>query len=795
MSHISPQIKTRAMPLLLCAVALSLYPESSSAQVSPPQEYVLMLSAQISASPASIRLTWPSKPTPLSSYSVYRKTKEATSWGTPIATLSGSATSYEDTNLAVGQAYEYRVVSGSYAGYIFAGIQVPAVEFRGTVVLLVEAEQAAALSVELENFEKNLLGDGWTVLRHDISRNATPQSAKAFIQADYEAAPNHVNAVILLGHIPVFTSGNIMPDGHTDHRGPWPADAYYGTMSASWENSPSTIPGEVHLQLGRVDFDKMPAFQQNATELLRQYLNKNHNYRMGRMRTTQDALVSEGFARTQADNAGVFNGYKLFPALWGAGVRIDEGAWAPNLSRDTYTWAHINGPGNYTSCVAVGGSLTTSHIASAQNFGIIFAQTFGSYFGDWDTTNNLMRAFLATPDYGLANAWTGRPHWFFHHMALGETLGYSTRLTQNNRAGGLYTPTGSFANYIHIALMGDPTLRMFPVLPVTNLQASSMPGETRLQWTASEDSAVSGYYVYGAPNPDGPYRRLSIVQASHWTHANPGDTTHYMVRASKLTSTGSGSFYNLSQGTMAVAETTVAGIEAAALHLTAPLTGATPNTTVSTCGTNFTCSDVTWTPEGELFEGNTPYTATVTLTADNGYAFSEGFAASINGQAATVRGNDGATVMLSYEFAATSTARVDNIAILAQPAKLSYTEGSALELSGLLLRLNFNDGSTENVPFLEFAAHNLTTEPVDGAVLSMAQNGTSVTITYNGSPIQATTEPLTVTTKPLETTTEPLEVAPMGMLVGGCNTAGGPWGVVALLSLVGLSFAVRKPRS
>jgi len=516
-----------------------------------PSEYALILSAKISESPPAIRLEWLRRPTPVASYAVYRKTKEASSWGTPVATLDGNAVSYEDTDVAIGQTVEYKVQSGGYAGYVWAGIKVPPVEFRGKVVLLVEAEQAAALSAELETLKNDLIGDGWIVLRHDVSRNATPQSARALIQADYDSDPANVKAVFLLGHIPVFKSGKIAPDGHRDHLGPWPADAYYGSMAGSWDNSPSAIPGDVELQVGRVDFDDMPAFQKDATELLRQYLDKNHKYRFAQMRTTRDAFVSEGFGRNSPNNAAPANAYRLFSTLWGNNARIVEGAWAKYLPHYTFTWGHINGPGGATSCAAVGGALKTSHLAATQSYGIIFTQTFGSYFGDWNLRNNFMRAFLAMPDHGLASMWTGRPNWFFHHMALGETIGYSTQLTQNNKGmiGGLYTPTGMSARLIHIALMGDPTLRMFPVSPAANLRVSSVSGASAtLKWGASADRTVADYYVYGASTPDGPYVRLGIVNGTTWTHTDSGNTKYYMVRASKLTVTGSGSFYNLSQG-------------------------------------------------------------------------------------------------------------------------------------------------------------------------------------------------------------------------------------------------------
>jgi len=528
-------------------------------RVVEPHEYVLMLSAKTEESPPKIRLQWLRKPTPVDSYTVFRKTREAASWGKPVAALGGSEVSYVDAEVAVGQTYEYKVANGNYAGYIWAGIKAPPVEWRGKVILLVEAEQAAALSTELETLKNDLVGDGWTVLRHDVSRNATPESARALIQADYNADPANVEAVFLLGRIPVFKSGNIAPDGHRDHLGPWPADAYYGSMTASWNNSPSAIPGEVQLQVGRVDFDGMPAFQKNATELLRQYLNKNHKYRVGQMKTKRDAFVAEGFGRKSANNAAPANAYRFFSTLWGNKARIVEGEWAKYLPHYTFTWGHINGPGVANSCDTVGGRLTTGKLASA-DYGIIFNQTFGSYFGNWSHQNNFMRAFLAMPDYGLTNAWTGRPNWFFHHMALGETIGFSTRLTQNNKGliGGLYTPAGMSARLIHIALMGDPTLRMFPVLPPSNLRAVS-GSTTALKWTASRDRVVTDYYVYGALNPDGPYTRLDIVKGTTWVHINPGNTKFYMIRALKLTETGSGSFYNLSQGVMV--QTSHAGSE------------------------------------------------------------------------------------------------------------------------------------------------------------------------------------------------------------------------------------------
>ena len=103
-------------------------------------------------------------------------------------------------------------------GYLYAGIEVPLVEARGKVVLLVDNILTSSLSNELVRLQQDLIGDGWTVLRHDVSRSDSVTNIKAFITADYNADPTNVNAVFLFGHVPVPYSGNIAPDDHTDTR-------------------------------------------------------------------------------------------------------------------------------------------------------------------------------------------------------------------------------------------------------------------------------------------------------------------------------------------------------------------------------------------------------------------------------------------------------------------------------------------------------------------------------------------------------------------------------------------------
>jgi hypothetical protein len=144
-------------------------------------------------------------------------------------------------------------------------------------------------------------------------------------------------------------------------------------------------------------------------------------------------------------------------------------------------------------------------------------------------------------------------------MALGEPIGFCMRMSQNNGEGGLYPPWEQGTREVHISLHGDPTLRLHPVKPASNLNASSSPGRANLTWEPSTDSDILGYHVYRAASPEGPFARVTeqlLSSPSFSETPSPAEYT-YMVRAIKLEQTPSGTYLNPSPGIFA--STTVTG--------------------------------------------------------------------------------------------------------------------------------------------------------------------------------------------------------------------------------------------
>jgi hypothetical protein len=561
--------------------------------IEPTWEYAVQVSATVDSASPRITLSWPQDGVnQVSSYTVYRKALADTSWGSGVS-LPGSATSYVDNNVAVGTAYEYQIVKVTAAyngyGYIYAGINAPLVESRGKLVLVVDDTVASPLATELGTLTKDLIGDGWTVIRRDISRTANPPTVKAVIKAEYDADPANVKAVFLFGHVPVPYSGNIVPDGHyPDHQGAWPADVYYADMNGSWtdtsvyntgaydarnRNIPgdgkfdqSELPSPVELQVGRVDLANMPgrlvwggpATFPSELELLRNYLRKDHNFRHKVIDAPRRAIVWDGFG-TRGGESFAASAYRNFAPFFGANnitTLQNAGTWIDTLRGNHYLWAYACGAGSFATVGGMGTSGqyndgTTTDLVGADTKAF-FTMFMGSWLGDWDSEDNIMRGVLATASEGLTCSWSGRPHWFYHHMGLGMNIGYSAKLTQNNGGNGLYrNQINSAAGNIHVALMGDPTLRMHTVAPVPSLNAVAANGIT-LNWGASPDNVI-GYHVYSAPNLAGPYTRLTSapVTGASFNHSAGTASTVYMVRAIKLEAGGSGTYYNASQGAFA----------------------------------------------------------------------------------------------------------------------------------------------------------------------------------------------------------------------------------------------------
>lgn len=563
------------------ALALALVIHGHAAD--PTWNYAVQVSATVARNPAAITLSWREDTTEgragyRPSYTVARKPVAAAEWGERKPVAAGQLT-FRDEDVVPGVAYEYEVARDYRDpsvpdwdhvahGYIVAGIDVAFPEQRGRVIVVVETSVANLLGDRVQRLRRDLIGDGWSVSMVEVAGSDAPERIRELVRNEYWAGGRRAEALLLLGRVPVARAGAYAPDGHESRA--MPADAFYADIDGEWVDSDGDgiydsdqIASDVELATGRVDFSALQGATPGRTEmdLLGQYLDKVHAFRHARLAFDSRALIGDrvGLDRRRAPAAA---GYRTFSAFFGPdGIDIantDDSAseherWYSMLRRSSYLWALGTGTGAFDAIGTLGleGQYKAVSAANlAADGSAAFYLLFGSYFVEWHRPNNVLRAALAAPEGGLGAAWNGRPSFFLHPMALGEPVGLSVRRSQNNETI-YYSPANAFRRSVHIAWMGDPTLRMRYSSPPAGLHGVSDSGAVVLSWEPMGDAAVSlGHAVYRAASDGEPFARIGSVPPGQTTFRDPRPVrgSVYMVRAVERHQTASGTYENPSQG-------------------------------------------------------------------------------------------------------------------------------------------------------------------------------------------------------------------------------------------------------
>ncbi len=556
------------LPLLLIS---SLLPAQAT------KDATIAITASFTVNPGSVTLSWPNSAASGLIILRHTKTSPANLWLSMLNVTGSTQTTLVDNVVSAGQTYEYvlqRTVGGiiSY-GYAHVALNAPVVDNRGKLLFFVDSTLMGPLANEVGQLKLDMMGDGWTVVPHIIGSGATVQSMKNLIVADYNADAANVKMVFLLGALPVPYSGNTNWDGHPDHQGAWPADSYYADVNGVWtdlsinntvasrtanDNVPgdgkfdqSTIPGNVELAVGRVDFRHLSptTFGTSQVELYRRYLNKDHAWRMHEYTVENKAIVDDNFGYFNGE-AFAANGFRNAYPLVGA-ANVVEGDLFLNTNPASYLMGMACGGGTYTSASGVG---TSANFAN-DTVNVVFSMLFGSYHGDWDYESDpFMPAALASKGGILTCTWAGRPHVFYEGLASGETIGYCTQETQNAASNTGFLPSYGESG-AHVSLLGDPTLRANVVAPAKDLVATLQCGTVNLNWTPPTGLVPAGYNVYRSLVRNGTYTRLTefSITANTFTDLTaPSDTLYYQVRAVQpVTTPGGGTYLNSSTGATA----------------------------------------------------------------------------------------------------------------------------------------------------------------------------------------------------------------------------------------------------
>ncbi len=601
-------------------------------------DYVVMVEAEVEANPAQITLRWDVN-SAADNYYIFRKSPVDLVWGSQIATLSSSDTSYVDTTAVTGELYDYRVLSNgsnSAYGYVRSGINVHAPIDRGGILVLVASNLIPDLNDELDDLKLDLNGDGYQVEWISASPDTTVSYVKSLV-VNASSNMNDLQSIYIIGNVPVPYSGNLAPDGHVpDHVGAWPADMYYGDLNGTWtdaqinnanatdprnHNVPgdgkfdqSLIPSDIELMVGRVDFNNLTTFTQDELELTKRYLQRVHDYKNDNWTLPKRGLVDDNFGGFSGE-AFASNGWRNFSPLVGR-ENIQALDYRTTMDTEGYLFSYGCGGGSYTSAGGIGTSaqLATDSLLTG------FTMLFGSYFGDWDKENNFMRSALAQ-GRTMSISWAGRPWWHYHPMGMGASIGECARLTMNNSTTSFQASYGG--RFTHLALLGDPSLRMEYVAGPTQLAIDTVDTfDISLSWMASVDTSIDGYSIYQRLNK-GSWERRGDVVASNTSFTDlcllDSGMYEYSVRAFRLETSRSGSYYLESIGAVDSVRITTSKYPEILTHSFTQLLWGDPEGVFKAEGSKYV-SSYTWMP----FENGSPSGDTLfgdSVQSSNWYGF------------------------------------------------------------------------------------------------------------------------------------------------------------------------------
>ncbi len=519
---------------------------------------------------------------------------------------------YTINNIETGELYEYMYTSYSTLfykevaedgfpyfkakgkTYLACGRELESYSAKRTVLLLVDSTVYFPLETEIKRLRDDLVTEGWGVrivkvgrMEKDIVRVWNVLDIYFLGIRDFLVSnPNlETDAIFIIGKTPKFYSGKFAPDDKLNHIGAWPTDGFFGMkqdfiiemgkvegcFKSDWLRNRygrnelyfdfNTFPHNVNFMIGSLDLSELNSFPESEVELLRRYLNKNHKYRTGQLSFRRRGLIDDNLPAEFNREAHASSGWRNFNSMFGADS-ISEGDYFSTLANESYMASYACGKGQpFDSLDGVG----SSKDFATKQVNTIFTMLYGDFIGDWDSPDNFLRASLASEPSILTAAWVGHPHWFMHHMSIGYPIGYSTRLTQNND---IYVPLEHFQtdttskpydpykNGVHVGLLGDPTLTMYPLdleNSVSNLKAEKVNDHTvRLTWDISDMSTTHFYDVFRSNYADGPFDKVTEVSLTNISefvdeYHHTGDVW-YMVRKKVLEFSPTASFWKHLRG-------------------------------------------------------------------------------------------------------------------------------------------------------------------------------------------------------------------------------------------------------
>lgn len=524
---------------------------------------------------------------------VNRRMLGTTTWFN-VATLSPGTGHWIDTNVHMGEVWEYQVkrqntwtyggVTYDATGYTLGTLLQDNTNYRGQMILLVANDIPSNLSAHYFKLKKELTSDGWYVNELVVPRATNWDSGddvitiKDQIQNIYTSAPNNdkPKTLFILGHVPMPRCGStsvVAPDDHSQNTGARGCDGYYADIDGVYTDTATYNPGslstplainlpndfkwdqdffssDVEMSFGRIDFADLTDISTSEYTLIENYIDRLSSYKH----------VDDGFY--MGEKSAFYFGYNnsndgSYRSL--VNISKPENVYQKTGTTNDNQWVQNNGPFKIYMQ-----NISTPNISDWQTYGMnaTVYSSDQSYWGFGDVPQptgvySRIRALLGVDSKCLVALWTTTGLNIFHQICNGQSIGESMKTIINHNPTNQYLEkpqqqydTQDWWNRTHFEVWGDPTLNLYQVKPISGLMLSNISEKAVLQWTPSTDNDIVGYHIYESNTELGMFQKVSnsIVIDTFFQIPNYISTNWYMVKAIKTMESGCGKFLHPSIG-------------------------------------------------------------------------------------------------------------------------------------------------------------------------------------------------------------------------------------------------------
>lgn len=525
---------------------------------------------------------------------IYRRPIGTSTWTSVASNLSAGTGHWIDNDVSVGEIWEYQVkrqntwtFSGNTydaTGYTMGAVLSDNSNYKGQMILLVADNIPANLAAKYSRLKKELTNEGWFVNELIVTKATNWDSGidvvtiKNQITDVYAQAPSDDKPKVLfiLGHVPMPRSGSadvVAPDDHSQNKGARGCDGYYADLDGIFTDEATYNPGglstplainlpgdykwdqdffpsDVEMAFGRIDFADLTDVQTSELTLIENYLDRLSNYRN----------VADGF--DMGEKSAFYFGYNnsndgSYRSL--LNISKPENVFEKLDNTNHNEWVQNNGPFKIYMQ-----NVQTPSISDWETFGMnatIYSSDQSYWgFGDGPQPNgvyNRIRALLGVETKCIVALWTTTGLNIFHQACNGQAIGLAMKDIVNHNSSNQYLEkppqqydTEEWWNRTHFEIWGDPTINLYQVKPISNLELAEVSGNAVLQWTASTDPNIEGYYIYESSSEFGIYERISssIITNTSFQIDDYHQNNWYMVKAVKTIESGCGKFLHPSLG-------------------------------------------------------------------------------------------------------------------------------------------------------------------------------------------------------------------------------------------------------